>query len=72
MGENKKIENPSPEIKDEELDKVSGGINLDSLGNYTSYKPCPNGCGRSVPWNWQGPCPACLDQGNGPQALGDM
>ena len=72
MSENKKIEDPSPEIKDEELDQVAGGFNVDSLDNYTSCKPCPNGCGRPVPWNWQGPCPDCLSQGNGPQDQDDI
>ena len=31
MSDNAKIENPSPEMKDDELDKVSGGT-IDSLG----------------------------------------
>ena len=70
--EDKKKVNQIPEIRDEELDQVAGGINRDRWDNYTSCKPCPNGCGRSVPWNWQGPCLDCLGQGNGPQSQDDI
>ena len=63
---------PLAEVKDEELDQVSGGGNsLHVWGAWTNYKPCPNGCGNTVPWNWEGPCPACQGQENGPQNLDD-
>ena len=63
--------NPGPEIKDEELDQVAGGCRPD-FDDFIQFKPCPNGCGRPVPWNWKGPCPICSSQSNGPQGQDDI
>lgn len=47
MTENKKAVNPSPELKDEELDKVSGGIQATVVygdkgpGEFGENKPKP-------------------------------
>ena len=72
MSENKKNVPLSSEIKEEELDKVAGGINRDRWDNYTSCKPCPGGCGNTVPWDWQGPCLNCLNNPSGPQSQDDI
>ena len=69
MSEDKRIKNPSSEIKDEELDQVSGGR---GPVYYYGNKPCPNGCGRLVPLNWEGPCPVCSGQPLGPQSMDDI
>ena len=55
--ENAENKIPTPEVKDEDLDSVSGGAF--HPGWSSDSKDCPNGCGRKVPYNWVGPCPIC-------------
>jgi len=46
--ENKKIENQNPEVKDEELDIVSGGISR--RPTQQQMKPCSmTGCNNQIP-----------------------
>ena len=48
-----------PEATDEELDAVSGGNGVPGWSSQS--KLCPKGCGRTVPYNWVGPCPSCRE-----------
>ena len=61
MNENKKIEYPAPEVKDEELDAVVGGVK-----RQTKEYPCKGGCGKMLSSFGQY-CDSCLkklhDQG---------
>lgn len=58
MSENKKIENPVPEVKDEELDAVVGGVNRPK-----KEYPCKGGCGKMLSSSGQY-CDSCLKRLN--------
>jgi len=60
--ENKKIENQNPEVKDEELDIVSGGISR--RPTQQQMKPCSmTGCNNQIPADkYPAYCDTCLEK----------
>lgn len=58
--ESKKNVNQTLEIKDEELDAVSGGV---SRGTKQELQPCKGNCGRETS-NPTGYCEDCLEKLN--------
>ena len=61
MSDNKKIENSSPEIRDEELDKVAGGKRQIIQAGQPRSSYCDN-CGQEVPVDDDGCCLYCGKQ----------
>ena len=58
MSDNKKIENSSPEIRDEELDQVAGGKRPIIQAEQVRSNCCDN-CGKEVPVDDNGCCLYC-------------